>query len=139
MCDFSLRCGIPAQLRASQIYPPGYGKAICKYHRKWLDPWLNVSYPHSTTQSVSVEERAMGTWRIIPWLLNPRVIKSPNHGYIIFYLLAHLCCENPVWCSECCEVAVTSQIVRQNLTPSKIFAMPCIHLPVSCWTHSSQR
>ena len=49
MCDCSLRCGIPAQLRASQIYPPGYGKAICRYHRKWLDPWLNVSYHFSIT------------------------------------------------------------------------------------------
>ena len=36
-----LRCGNPAVLKKSQIYPRGYGKAVCEYHRKFMESWLN--------------------------------------------------------------------------------------------------
>lgn len=37
-----LRCGNPKVLKRSQIYPRGYGKAVCEYHRKFMELWLNL-------------------------------------------------------------------------------------------------
>ena len=34
-----LRCGTKA-LKNSQVYPQGYGNAICSFHAKWMVPWL---------------------------------------------------------------------------------------------------
>lgn len=30
------RCGQPKVLRISQVYPAGYGKAVCKHHKTWM-------------------------------------------------------------------------------------------------------
>ena len=40
---WSLRLGIKSALKASQVYPGGYGKAICKHHVQWRDPWPGAS------------------------------------------------------------------------------------------------
>ncbi|CAK9036673.1 unnamed protein product, partial [Durusdinium trenchii] len=35
-CD---RCGNSKQLRKSQVYPLGYGRAIRRLHMQWMVPW----------------------------------------------------------------------------------------------------
>ena len=49
-----LRCGKPKQLKATQVYPKGYGKVICREHKSWMDSFLQIAQFEPPQLSIAI-------------------------------------------------------------------------------------
>ena len=80
-----LRCGKPSQLKLSQVYPRRYGQAVCRYHKTWMVPWVELYRSHNKIQikcpisdPIHTQSNSKSKYQTNTSLLSKTILESPT-------------------------------------------------------------